>query len=253
MTEKTDFKKLEATIKEAESLPKVKGNSDKEFLDIESKYNELRRNAMNLIWHWGHLIDRKNWYHLNDSTSLGYEDRIEILLDALYTSRDGFLRIYPTLGTPTIRTNSNQKCLISITSTPDDFYNKLINEINILYDNDRYIPVCLLLRKLFENLIIDILRKKYSSTQANLFYNTSKGMFQSFSVLLDNLKAKIDDFKPIDPNFNNEIIKRIDFYRERGNSSAHSISVEITLKDIDDKKAEINYLVKLLMRVLNNI
>jgi hypothetical protein len=122
-------------------------------------------------------------------------------------------------------------------------YECVKEEINILYDNNRCISVCLLLRKLFENLIIDILRKRYGAKQINLFYNPSKGMFQSFSVLLDNLNTKIDDFKYIDPNFNEEMIKKIDFYREKGNSSAHSISADITKKEIDDRKDDINYLV----------
>lgn len=126
--------------------------------------------------------------------------------------------------------------MITIVNVPDDFYKKLIDEINILYDNDRNIAVCLLLRKLFENILIDILRKKYRNSQINLFYNPSKGMFQTFSALLSNLKTKIEDFKSIDPEFNDGIIKRIDFFREKGNSSAHSISAYITKKDIEDKK-----------------
>jgi hypothetical protein len=159
----------------------------------------------------------------------------------------------PSLGSPMIKVRPNPKCLISIESIHDDFYIKLIAEINTLYDNGRYVPVCLLLRKLLENLVIDILRKKYGTSNIDLYYNTSKGMFQSFSSLLDNLRTRIGDFKHIDSNFDEAIIRRIDFYRNRCNSASHSISFDITPEKIEDKRDDINYLIRLLMRVRDNI
>ena len=256
MTIKTDFMKLEAMIKEAESLPKEKGTiSEKEFSDILSKMEKIIQNSMTLIWAWSKLnyVPQIYYYHLRDSTDLDYKGCNEILIEVLYYSREKILAIDPTLGIPAAKVSTYLNSLISIASTPDEFYKKLIEEINFLYNNNRYTSSCLLLRKLFENLLIDILRKKYSSAQIDLYYNRSKGMFQNFSILLDNLEIKIDDFKSIDPNFNKEAIRRIEFYRERGNSSAHSISTDITKKEIDDKKEDMNYLVVLLIRILNNI
>lgn len=254
MTIKTDFRKIESFIKQAEALPKEQGNLSRDyFLSRINQSDELLDEVMRFIW-YNKILERSDKYdHLKDSKELSYKDRIDILLEVLYKSRDELISIDPSLANQVVITRSKPNYLIQVTSVPDEFYKKLIDEINILYGNDRYIPVCLLLRKLFENLIIDILRKKYGMTQIILFYNPSKSMFQSFSTLLDNLKTKIDDFKPIEPSFDQEIIKRIDYYRERGNSSAHSISADITKKDIDDKKDEINYLIMLLIRILNNI
>ncbi len=50
---------------------------------------------------------------------------------------------------------------INVTWLPDDFYKKLIDEINCLYGKQLPFALSVLVRKLLENLIIDILRKKY--------------------------------------------------------------------------------------------
>lgn len=51
-------------------------------------------------------------------------------------------------------------------------------EINTFCDNGHFVPVCLIIRKIFENLVIDILRKKYGTVGIVLYYDRSKGRFQ---------------------------------------------------------------------------
>jgi hypothetical protein len=136
--------------------------------------------------------------------------------------------------------------LIEVKTLPDDFYIKLVDEINILYGNNLPVPLCILVRKLLENLVIDILRKRYGMPDASVFFNVSEGRFYTFSKLLKNLSDRKSDFSQYTSNLD-EILTKIDKFREKGNSAAHSIEVDITIFQIESTKEDMNYLVSRLV------
>lgn len=140
---------------------------------------------------------------------------------------------------------------ISLVNYPDDFYKNLIEEINFQYTNKRPISLSIVIRKLFENLIIDIFKKKYGTKELSLYYNISKGRFNDFSVLLKNLEFKMADFHYISTNIDKDFIKELNKYREHGNSGAHSIDVNMKLEYYTKQKDDINHKVQLLIRVYN--
>lgn len=142
---------------------------------------------------------------------------------------------------------------IEVTRLPDDFYKRLVDEINRIYTNRLPMSLSILIRKLLENLIIDILRKKYSTQVMSLYYDTSRGRFHDFSVLLKNLDSRKGEFQYITQNLDKSLIQKINQYRETGNSGAHSIDVNLTINQIAKDKDNINYLVQLLLRTLQNI
>ena len=84
------------------------------------------------------------------------------------------------------------KEFIQVTWLPDDFYKRLVEEINRVYSYGLPMSLSILVRKLFENLIIDILRRKYGTSELALYYDPSRGKFHDFSVLIRNLDLKID-------------------------------------------------------------
>lgn len=141
---------------------------------------------------------------------------------------------------------------ISVTSIPDDFYKRLIDEINHLYREQLVLALSVLIRKLLENLVIDILRKKYGASQLDLYYDPSRRRFLDFAVLVKNLDAKKADFDYVTPNLSKSI-KDIERYRETGNASAHSLDINLTMEFFAKEKQRINYLVQLLIRTLQNI
>jgi len=141
---------------------------------------------------------------------------------------------------------------IEVTWLPDDFYKRLIDEINLLYTNRLPMSLSILIRKLLENLIIDILRKKYGTEGLSLYYDTYRGRFQDFSVLLRNLDSKKEDFHYITSELDSSI-RKINRFRETGNSGAHSIDVNLTINQISKDKDDINYIVQFLLRILQNI
>ena len=142
---------------------------------------------------------------------------------------------------------------IEVTWLSDDFYKRLVDEINCLYINQLPMSLSILIRKLLENLIIDILRKKYGTRDLQLYYDISRGRFHDFSVLLKNLDSNKEEFHYITSNLNKSSIQRINKYRAAGNSGAHSIDVNLTIDQISKDKDDINYSIRFLLRILQNI
>lgn len=146
---------------------------------------------------------------------------------------------------------------IDITNYPDNFYKKLIEEINFQYATNHPVSLSILIRKLFENLIIDIFRKKYGKGGIDLFYIKPKGnglgRFKDFSELLDNFESKISDFHYLSTSIDTNFIQGLIDYKEKGNSAVHSIDANITHEYFTEKKDDINHKVDLLIRLYNNI
>ena len=142
---------------------------------------------------------------------------------------------------------------IKVTWIPDDFYAKLINEINRVHGAGLPFSLSILIRKLLENLTIDILRKRYGRQQVSLYYNTSRRRFHDFSILLRNLDSRKADFHYVAPNLDSSIMRSINQYRESGNSAAHSIDVNLTVEQVSQDKDNINYLVQYLLRILQRL
>lgn len=142
---------------------------------------------------------------------------------------------------------------IDLVNYPDDFYKVLIEEINFQYINKCAISLSILIRKLIENLIIDLLRKKYGTTHIDFYYNPSRGRFHDFSILLKKLDEVQNDFHHVTQNLDVTFIRELNDYRETGNASAHSIDTNINIEIFNSKKDDINNKVKLLVRILNNI
>lgn len=114
------------------------------------------------------------------------------------------------------------------------FYNKLRDEINDAYKMGLFTSVMLLSRKLFENLLIEILRIKYPPNQSDnleIYFIKNEQRFQNFTVLLKNIEDKKSDFT-VDEPLITEIISRIKPFRKGANSSAHSIIIVSDEKDI---------------------
>ncbi len=116
----------------------------------------------------------------------------------------------------------------------DVFYNKLRDEINHAYKMGLFTSVMLLSRKLFENLLIEILRIKYPpNTPGNLeiYFITTDQRFQNFTILLKNIEDRKSEFT-VDEPLITEIISRIKPFRKGANSNAHSIIMVSEEKDI---------------------
>ncbi|MEM3697095.1 MAG: hypothetical protein QXQ94_06300 [Candidatus Bathyarchaeia archaeon] len=183
------------------------------------------------------------------------EDENDVL-DSEYRPAFEALEIIPKSGittpilVPIIRTK-----YLDVSSFPHDFYKELIEQINACYQHGLYPAAQILIRKLLENCLIDILRRRYGMAGIDLFFNTRKGHFHDFSVLLDNVSKNIRDFIYVRDSFNEDLIKRIDGFREQGNASAHNINLntESVRSELDKSRGELNFIVKSLFRTIDNL
>lgn len=114
----------------------------------------------------------------------------------------------------------SDKKYLNINNPPDDFYRDLITLINKCYLLEIYEPVQVFARKLLENLLIEILRKKYGYNKIDLYFNTKSGRFHGFSTLLKNLKDNMDDFKPYCAAINHGFLNLLKKFKVSGDSSA---------------------------------
>ncbi len=131
--------------------------------------------------------------------------------------------------------------LLEVIDIPDDFYKKLINEINQLYEHKFVFALSVLVRKLLENLVIDILRKQYGTGESELYYDAKKHKFLNFSDLIENIKDRQADFRYITDSLDNKVINDIKTFKEKGNSGAHSIDSYTTIQQFMEKRDIIWY------------
>jgi hypothetical protein len=177
-------------------------------------------------------------------------------LEPQFLSAFEALGIIPPSGTyqpllpPIIRT-----MYLDIERFPHDFYRELVEQINACYQSGLCPAAQILIRKLLENCLIDILRKRYGMTNIKLFYDTSRGRLQDFSILLENISQNQEDFVHVRDSFNEDLIRRINNFREQGNSSAHNINLNIQTVglELDRNRSELNFIVKSLFRTIDNL
>lgn len=148
----------------------------------------------------------------------------------------------------------NESELLVETHFDDEFFESLKFEINTAFRIGLYTATIVLLRKLFERQIIDVMRQKYGMANMILFY--SDGYFLNLSELIRNLRDKLDDFKPYD-FFKLEREKQsfIDFLwnlREEGNAGAHSMPY-LGYNEIVELKPSINKYSDLLIRMYKKV
>ncbi len=134
----------------------------------------------------------------------------------------------------------------------DFFYNKLTEEINKCYKLGAYTGSFVLARKLIENLLIDLLRRKYPPNIQNLeiYFRPKDNRFHDLTILLKNLEDRKEEFS-IDKEIIEEFLTLIKQFRPKANDNTHSIIIWGEKDSLD--KLQIERMAGLLTRLLNNI
>jgi len=141
---------------------------------------------------------------------------------------------------------------LDIDGIQDSFYLELIDNINKTYRYRIYISTIILIRKLLENLVIEVLRKKYR-TNIELYYIPDQGRFQNFSTLVENFRMKLNDYKTIIPSLDSSIIEKINLFRETAHSSAHSLEINLSSDLFENNKTDLIYIIKILFRLSSQL
>lgn len=107
--------------------------------------------------------------------------------------------------------------------TKDRFILGHINEVNICYTYHAYTAAYILCRKIIENLLIEIIIKKYPQKKDNLdlYFDKTKNRTQDFSQILKNLRVKINDFGS-EKSLLDRILNKTKIFKDEANNKTHS-------------------------------
>lgn len=147
---------------------------------------------------------------------------------------------------------SSENKYLDIKNFPDEFYEELASLINKCYLLGIYESVQIFSRKLLENLLVDILRKKFNMKNIDLFFNINSGRFHGFSTLLDNFKDNLDEFKPYSGALNHDFLEKIRKFKLSGDSSAHTLELNVKEENLD-KNGDLEYIVRHLVSIYEKI
>lgn len=121
--------------------------------------------------------------------------------------------------------------------TTKPFVNAHIIETNKAYTAGCYTATFILCRKILENLLSDILRKKYpqkNKKSVDLYYDTAKGRTRDFGEILMNFKKNAKDFGP-DKALLQRILQKANPFRDDANKKTHSwYHIVKNKKEIDE-------------------
>lgn len=122
--------------------------------------------------------------------------------------------------------------------TEDYFKEAHIQEVNKAYTKGLYTSANILIRKIIENLIIDILRKKFPpNTKENteLYYDVNQRRYKDFSIILDNLHKKRNEFELDNKKIVERLVSLAKKIKEDANDKTHSWFYLVrSKKEIDD-------------------
>lgn len=148
-------------------------------------------------------------------------------------------------------TQPQDKLLKNFGNYPQHFYLQLEQEINDCYEKNFPNAAFFLSRKLIENLIFNILEKRYPS-DIHLWYNTATNGHLKLSQLIKNLFDNRSEFKPNAQSYIEKFNIDVGSFRKEANSKAHNIFEYLSDKS-EIRKFKIPDLVQLLLNIYNSL
>lgn len=126
-------------------------------------------------------------------------------------------------------------------------------EINKTYTFGCYTACFGLMRKVLENLLLEILRKKYPKNKKKhreKYYDFNRNRVLDFSKLIENLRKSSKDFGP-EKNLVERICQLADGFKETANEMTHSLYHLATKREIDEKNFQ--YILDLIEELENKM
>jgi DNA-binding PadR family transcriptional regulator len=133
----------------------------------------------------------------------------------------------------------------------DERYDVLIEDINDCYRYRIYDGMMVLTRKLFEDMVFQILKTHYAGKQNDMFYHQANGQHYSFDDLLTNLKDGIPTLRMYSRELDQSLVEEIRDLKEEGNSGAHSIRLDFSDEEVDDWSDDATRFTEILYEVLS--
>ncbi len=118
-------------------------------------------------------------------------------------------------------------------NSDDRFIKGHIDEVNRAYTFGCFTCVFVLSRKIIENLIIDILAKKFPEKR-ELYWDSSRNRYLDFSIVIDNLHRNKSSFSPKEVEVIGRLNQLVKPFKKDGNDKTHSWYHLARKKEIDE-------------------
>jgi len=139
-------------------------------------------------------------------------------------------------------------------NTTDQFIRAHIIETNKAYTYGCYTATFILCRKIIENLLTDIIRRKYPPNKKEhleLYFDTGRGRTRDFSEILSNLRKGAKDFGP-DRVLLERMLSRAEIFKDDANNKAHSwYHIVRSKKELDDTNFQ--DIIEMIVRLERNL
>jgi hypothetical protein len=140
--------------------------------------------------------------------------------------------------------------------TNDDYYSSLFLEINHAFIYKVPNATLVMLRKLFENLIVDLLTAMFGLEDVGLYYSVENHRHLSLNQLMPNLRKKFKELTILDEGLYREeddFFRLLDEIKQYGDASAHVLSLEKNMDRISRLKPRINKHSRQIIQLTNKI
>jgi len=191
---------------------------------IKSKHPGLTSNAA------AHVIAQS--YDKSLLQKLDEEDKIS--LRGYTNTQTIYSKFYDKHQEVKNRKKKNEEKSIINYQSDDYFIKEHIKETNRAYNAKCYTSVFILVRKIIENLVVSIIKKKFSK-EPELVLNTSTNRNLDFSVILKNLYEKRTQFSHDGKGAIERLNQLVKPFKDDANAKAHSwFHIVKSPKEIDD-------------------
>lgn len=139
---------------------------------------------------------------------------------------------------------------IDTEAVDDERYQQLIEDINDCYRHRIYDGMMVLTRKLFEDMVFQILKTHYAGKQNDMFYDQNNGQHYSFDDLLSNLKDGVPTLRMYSRELEQPLVEEIRDLKNEGNSGAHSIRIDFSDEEVESWSDDATRYTEILYEVL---
>ncbi|USZ69405.1 hypothetical protein NGM10_06630 [Halorussus salilacus] len=132
----------------------------------------------------------------------------------------------------------------------DERYERLIKDINDCYRYRIYDGTMVLTRKLFEDMVFEILKTHYAGRDVQMFYNQEDDCHYSFNELLNKLKDGVSTLRRYSRELDDAFVEEVRELKNAGNRGAHSIRVDFTDDEVEEWASDATRMFEVLYDVL---
>lgn len=135
----------------------------------------------------------------------------------------------------------------------DDDFELLVTNINRSYRNEINDGTLILTRKLYENLIIEILRMEFGGKEFDLYYNDDIGRHHGLGTLCDNLRDKISELRHYSRQLNDDLVDSIEDFKQPADSQTHAVRIGMSDKELEEMSEEATHITEALWRLREEV